>query len=96
MLSDAFSPEYLRAHSQTQRCGTFLVYLTDVALGGETHFPQLGRRITPRKGRAVWFEPSKHGQIDYRLVHAALPVVQGAKYVLQIWCRERGILTEKK
>jgi prolyl 4-hydroxylase len=94
--SDAFTAEYQRKMGTRQRSGTFLVYLSDVDGGGETHFPRLEVRVKPRKGRALWFRPSKDGLIDYELIHAALPVTRGVKYVLQIWCRERGNLTEKK
>lgn len=94
--SDAFTAEYLCKTGTTQRCGTFLIYLNDVKGGGETHFPRMETRVTPRKGHALWFRPSKYGLIDDQLIHAALPVTKGVKYILQIWCRERGNLTEKK
>jgi 2OG-Fe(II) oxygenase superfamily len=46
-------------HQRTRSCGprilTFLFYLSDVASGGETNFPDLGLTIQPKKGRAVLF-----------------------------------------
>ena len=91
--SDAFDPETLKKQSK-QRDGTFLIYLNDVAKGGETDFPRLGKRIRPRMGTALWFRPSKNGQIDEALLHAALPLKEGVKYIVQIW--SRGNDGEKK
>lgn len=54
---------------------TLLLYLNDNFEGGETMFPELGRRIEPAAGRALVFE---HG-----LLHRGLAVEGGDKYVLR-------------
>ncbi len=54
---------------------TSMIYLSEVEAGGETWFPSLDRGITPRTGRAVFFQHS--------LLHASRPVIRGTKYVLR-------------
>ncbi len=54
---------------------TLMVYLDDDCDGGETDFPEQGRRIRPRTGDALWFQ--------HRLLHAGLPVTRGVKHVLR-------------
>lgn len=54
---------------------TLVFYLNDDFTGGETDFPELKKRITPRRGRALLFQ--------HRVLHTALPVETGAKYVLR-------------
>ncbi|XP_028406232.1 prolyl 4-hydroxylase 2-like isoform X2 [Dendronephthya gigantea] len=68
------------------RYGTILVYLKDVAKGGETAFPQLGLSVTPKKGLAlVWNSMSKDGKCDPTSIHNAAEVIKGQKYILQRW-----------
>jgi len=54
---------------------TLVFYLNDDFTGGETEFPELRERITPRRGRALLFQ--------HRVLHAALTPTSGAKYVLR-------------
>lgn len=54
---------------------TLVFYLNDDFEGGETEFPELNQRITPRKGRALLFQ--------HRILHIASEVVKGAKFVLR-------------
>lgn len=54
---------------------TLVFYLNDDFEGGETDFPELNKRITPRKGRALMFQ--------HRILHIASEVVRGAKFVLR-------------
>jgi prolyl 4-hydroxylase len=53
----------------------FLWYLNDVADGGETDFPVLGKRIEPRTGRLVLLPPA------WMFVHAGRPPVSEPKYI---------------
>ena len=70
-----------------QRVATVLVYLNDVARGGETRFPQLDYACAPKKGRCLLFLPGMtDGRRDERLSHAALPAVD-EKWVAQLWVR---------
>lgn len=62
---------------------TFLVCLTDVEEGGQTHFPRavpFPVRVSPRRGRAiVWFNHASDGSDDETAVHEGLPIVRGTK-----------------
>ena len=71
-----------------QRLATVLVYLNDVARGGETSFVDLGYRCRPKQGRALIFFPGlTDGRRDERLRHAAEPAVD-EKCVCQLWVRQ--------
>ena len=69
---------------------TFFLYLNDVDEGGETEFPLLGLKVTPKKGKALLW-PSVLDedplQIDYRTRHGALTVTKGIKYGANAWVR---------
>jgi prolyl 4-hydroxylase len=54
---------------------TLVFYLNDDFEGGDTDFPELGKRIVPQAGRALLFQ--------HRVLHEALAVARGAKLVLR-------------
>ena len=54
---------------------TLVFYLNDDFEGGETDFPELEQRITPRRGRALLFQ--------HRILHIASQVARGEKFVLR-------------
>lgn len=56
-----------------------LLYLNDVADGGETEFVNFGCSVSPRAGRLVIF-PS-----NYAYSHAAHPPTSGVKYSVAFW-----------
>jgi hypothetical protein len=80
--AERFAPHYdgsfRRANGEESRL-TFLVYLNDVAAGGDTNFlgpdglPRIG--VQPEAGKALVFL--------HRQLHEAVPVVAGRKYVLR-------------
>lgn len=73
---------------------TFFLYLSDVEEGGETDFPRLGLRVTPKTGRAVlWPSVFDHdpNQNDVRSDHQALPVIKGTKYGANAWYHQRDV-----
>ncbi|RZT42470.1 2OG-Fe(II) oxygenase [Cupriavidus agavae] len=73
-----------------QRVSTLVIYLNEVAEGGETVFPEIGLSVVPRKGNAVYFEYcDSQGQLDGRTLHAAAEVMRGEKWVATKWMRER-------
>ena len=73
-----------------QRIGTVVMYLNDVPEGGETAFPDIGFSAKPIKGSAVYFEyQNAEGQLDYRCLHAGMPVIRGDKWIMTKWLRER-------
>ena len=72
-----------------QRVGTFLMYLSDVEVGGSTCFPEMNFEVRPRKGAALYFANTDlNGDIDKLTLHAGLPVTSGVKYLATKWLRE--------
>ena len=73
-----------------QRTWTAMVYLNDVAEGGATWFPQAGIRIAPRRGLLLtWNNMNNDGTPNDMTIHEGMPVVDGVKYIVTKWFRER-------
>ena len=74
-----------------QRTWTFVVYLSDVVAGGATHFPIIETAVKPKQGcAAIWNNLHPDGRPNYASLHQGMPVVQGVKYIITKWFRERG------
>lgn len=72
-----------------QRVATLIIYLNDVAAGGETIFPDVGLSVTPRKGGAVYFRYCNgEGQLDPLSLHGGAPVIDGEKWIMTKWVRQ--------
>ena len=74
-----------------QRVLTFLIALNDDYDGGQTDFPELGKRWKGRKGSGLFFwnvEPD--GTPDRLTRHAGLPPTRGEKWLLSQWIRGRA------
>jgi hypothetical protein len=54
---------------------TLVFYLNDGFTGGETDFPELKKRVVPKRGSALLFQ--------HRVLHSALGVTSGVKYALR-------------
>ena len=84
--------------SQGVRILTVFIYLNDLDedAGGETSFPSLDLKITPKKGKAVLWpnvymrNPDAN---DRRTQHEALPVKKGTKYAANLWLHQRDFKT---
>lgn len=88
-VNDTYWP-YMREQGG-QRCWTAMIYLSNVAEGGETHFPYAGFMIPPREGTIIiWNNLLENGAPNRDTLHAALPVKTGIKYVATQWFRERA------
>jgi prolyl 4-hydroxylase len=73
-----------------QRIKTALVYLNDDFTGGDTTFPKIGMRITPKKGKlVVWDNVTANGRISYDSTHIGEVITEGVKYIAVIWIREK-------
>ena len=72
------------------RLFTALVYLNDVLKGGETKFTKLNKKVSPKQGRFLFFENTfPDTNVRHPLSeHAGLPVLDGEKYVMNMWFRE--------
>ena len=72
-----------------QRVKTCLIYLNEGFEGGQTEFPNMDLRITPKAGKLViWDNVDKSGNVIPEALHAGLEVTKGTKYLLSIWVRE--------
>ncbi|NOT85700.1 MAG: 2-oxoglutarate-dependent dioxygenase [Methylococcaceae bacterium] len=72
-----------------QRVATFIMYLNDVEGGGETIFPEVGLRVVPRQGSAVYFSyANAQGQVDPATLHGGAPVLAGEKWIATKWMRQ--------
>jgi prolyl 4-hydroxylase len=72
-----------------QRVSTLVMYLNDVAEGGETTFPSIHLAVNPKKGAAAYFEYGNDlGQVDPLSLHAGCPVLAGEKWIATKWMRE--------
>ena len=100
-VGEEFSPHYdffdpsVAGHAPElqsgQRVVTFLTYLNDGFEGGETGFPEIGRRYKGEKGDGLFFWNARlDGTPDPRTLHAGLPVESGEKWLLSQWIRHRG------
>jgi prolyl 4-hydroxylase len=74
-----------------QRVMTCLMYLNNVESGGETHFPEIDKKVTPVRGDAlVFYNVLPDGAVDPMSLHASLPMLAGEKWVATKWIRERA------
>ncbi len=68
---------------------TFMIYLNDVKNGGETFFPNLNLKISPKKGTAlIWNNLLIDGSINPYSQHQSLKVKNSQKYIITKWFKE--------
>lgn len=70
------------------RVYTFFMYLTNVAEGGGTRFPDLNLTVQPERGSAIlWPSVYNHDpwSVDPRLRHEAMVVKKGEKLSVNFW-----------
>ncbi|XP_062212485.1 probable prolyl 4-hydroxylase 9 [Phragmites australis] len=103
---DAFDPAQY-GPQKSQRVASFLLYLTDVEVGGETMFPYengenmdigydyekcIGLKVKPRKGDGLLFYSLMvNGTIDPTSLHGSCPVMKGEKWVATKWIRDNTV-----
>lgn len=77
-------------HRGGQRSWTAMVYLNEVEAGGATEFRNLGISFDPQPGvLLLWNNATPQGAVNPAMLHAALPVERGVKYVITKWFRTR-------
>ncbi|WP_410211805.1 2OG-Fe(II) oxygenase [Aquirhabdus sp.] len=91
---DFFDPKYEGSAKHLaiggQRVASFILYLSDIAAGGGTRFPNIGLEFRPKKGAALLFaNTDRHGKPHNNSLHAGMPVIEGTKYIATKWLRER-------
>lgn len=70
-----------------QRVATVLMYLGEPERGGETVFPDIGLRVAPKRGCALFFSYDRPHP-STRTRHGGAPVIAGEKWVATKWLRE--------
>ena len=83
----------LEDEKQAARFSTLLLYLNDVPRGGETSFPRWANsetfhklKVKPEACKAVLFYSQlPDGNFDDLSHHAAEPVIEGEKYLINLW-----------
>ncbi len=73
-----------------QRVSTMVMYLNDVVDGGGTFFPEINLTVMPKKGSALYFEYCNElNQLDGKSLHAGTRVMQGEKWAMTKWMRQK-------
>ena len=72
-----------------RRLMTFMMYLTDVELGGNTIFPYVGLSVKPTRGMALfWFNINSNMEVlRPQSLHMGCPVVRGSKWIANKWIK---------
>lgn len=91
---DPHLPSYAQEIAQHgQRVVTFLVYLNDDYRAGETAFPRLGISHKGRTGEGLFFVNAlADGGADVRTLHAGRTPMNGEKWIVSQFVRDRAIL----
>ena len=78
------------ALSGGQRTWTTMIFLNAPEAGGQTGFPEIDLKITPRPGNLLaWNNMDETGEPNRFTLHQGMPVIAGAKYIITKWYRER-------
>ena len=73
-----------------QRTWTAMAFLNEPEAGGQTQFPKVNVRITPRAGNLfAWNNMDATGAPNPYTLHQGCPVTAGVKYIITKWYRER-------
>lgn len=71
------------------RCWTTMIYLNEDVLGGETKFHNLNLTFTPKIGTAIVWQNMIDGIPTPDSLHEGCDVIDGSKYIITIWVREK-------
>jgi prolyl 4-hydroxylase len=72
-----------------QRIATLIVYLNTVEEGGETILPEIGLKVAPVQGNALYFAYTNSlNQVDPLTYHGGNPVIRGEKWIATKWVRQ--------
>jgi prolyl 4-hydroxylase len=67
------------------RLYTAVIYLNDDCIGGETHFPEVGLTIKPKKGKLLLFKNIVDGVLNPKSLHESYQIKKGTKHALVNW-----------
>nr|XP_055059342.1 prolyl 4-hydroxylase subunit alpha-1-like [Misgurnus anguillicaudatus] len=90
-IGGRYEPHHDFLNEENDRIATFLIYMSDVEIGGATVFPEAGVAVRPKKGSAVfWYNLHKNGTTNLKTLHGGCPAFVGNKWVANKWIREFG------
>lgn len=72
------------------RVATFMIYLNDGFIGGETEFPKIDTIITPITGKAVLFWSVIQGEIIPESLHRGRYIISGTKWIANTWIHSQS------
>jgi prolyl 4-hydroxylase len=73
-----------------QRVASLITYLNTVEEGGETILPEIGLKVAPVQGNALYFAyTNSRNQVDPLTYHGGNPVIRGEKWITTKWVRQR-------
>jgi hypothetical protein len=74
-----------------QRIATFLIYLNDDYVGGETAFPRAGIGFRGKVGEALFLaNVTRDGRPDPMSLHSGQPPTSGEKWIFSQWIRDKA------
>lgn len=74
-----------------QRVASLIMYLQEPEAGGATVFPDIGLKVRPLRGSAVFFSYPKAHPMSLTL-HGGEPVTAGEKWIATKWLREKEFI----
>lgn len=75
-------------HPHGPRYITVLIYLNENLTGGETVFPKINQKVTPKTGRVVvFYNVDRNQHIITEAMHGGEPVLTGEKWIANQWIR---------
>ncbi|XP_077078025.1 prolyl 4-hydroxylase subunit alpha-1-like [Siphateles boraxobius] len=90
-IGGRYEPHVDALQEENDRIATFLIYMSDVEIGGATVFPKVGVAVYPKKGSAVlWYNLHRNGEVNRNTQHAGCPVLVGNKWVANKWIHAFG------
>ena len=66
-----------------------MIYLNEDVVGGETKFHNLDLKFTPKIGTAIVWQNMVDGIPTPDSLHEGCDVIDGSKYIITIWVREK-------
>jgi prolyl 4-hydroxylase len=80
-----------------QREYTFLIYLNEDCVGGETHFSIMNKTINPEKNKMIWWKNTlDDGSQNILVKHESKKIISGTKYLVGIWVRQQKVHNKEK
>jgi len=79
--------EHFDADKFIHRTHTIVIYLNDNFKGGETYFPEINFKVSPKVGRLLLFESIDNNAVILQSVHQGMPVNEGIKYICVVLCK---------